>query len=292
MVKEIKLFQCTQKENYKIPDSLLNELEINYIEANYETDKMVALARKVREYKAAKYCCLPFCHTVEAEAFGSSIIIDNEEGNRISKYAINGENEFDKITALDLSKGRISKVLESVKILKDQGEKVCLNIMGPMSIAMSIMDSQLFYRSIRRDEKKVIKLLEIIEESIVLFIIKVTSLGVDVISFADPTGTLDIVGPRVYKEISGRSTYRILRKIENQLGETLVHICGKTSTSLEAIGLLSTEEIKIDGDSYEDKINRISTERDDVKFIGHWCMKLNKVHSQFNIFKCNLLMEP
>jgi len=250
---------------------------------------MVALSKKVKEFQGTNYCFLPFCHTVEAEAFGSSVIIENEAGNRISKYAINGRDEFYKIKKADLSSGRISKILESIVILKDQGEKVCLNIMGPISIATSIMDSQLFYGSIRRDKDSIIKLLEIIEDTIVEFIIKAASLGVDIISFADPTGTIDIVGPKVYKDISGKSTYKILKRIENQLGDTIVHICGKTSTSLEAMGLLETEQIKVEGNSYGEMLDRVRREREDVKFIGHWCMKLDKTYSNFNIHKCILI---
>ncbi len=288
-MKDIKIFQCTGNENDKIPDTLLNDLGISFEEANYDTHKMVALSKKVKEYQHTYYCFLPFCHTVEAEAFGSSVLIDNEAGNRISKYAINGRDEFYKIRKIDFSSGRISKILESAHVLKGQGEKVCLNIMGPISLATSIMDSQLFYGSIRRDKDSIIKLLDIIEDSIVEFIKSAVSLGVDIISFADPTGTIDIVGPKVYKEISGESTYKILKRIENKLGDTVVHICGKTSTSLEAMGLLGTEEIKMEGNSYGEMLDRVRREREDVKFIGHWCMKLYKTYSKFNIYKCILI---
>lgn len=288
-MKNIKLLKCIGNENDKIPNTLLNELGFHYEEANNNTMKIIALSKAIKEYNHTNYCTLPFCHTVEAEAFGSSIVIDNNVGNHIVKYVINEKDEFDKITKIDLSNGRIAKVLEAISVLKNEGEKVCLNITGPTSLATSIMDSQLFYRSIRKEKDSIITLMEIIEDSIVEFILKAVSLGVDIISYADPTGTIDIVGPKFYQDISGKYTYKILKRIESKLGNTIVHICTKTSKSLEAIGLLEIEQIKVEGNSYCEMIEIARMNNQDIKFIGHWCMKVNKIIINDNIKKCVIL---
>lgn len=272
----VKIFKCIGNEGETIPQEILGELNISYKDANNDVDSIAILSKRLKEHNKGIYCVVPFCHTLEAESLGSTVIFDYVVGNRIGKYSIEDIESIKTIPSIDLYNGRISKVLEAIKRLKDNGEKVQLDIMGPISLVTSIMDIGLFYKTLRKDKKTINKLLELIEDNIVAFILEGIKQGVDIISFADPTGTIDIVGPKVYEEISGKSTYNILKKIENQLGNTIVHLCGKTSTSLESIGLLEIEIVEVHGSSYSEMISNISKERDDIKFIGHWCMKLDK----------------
>jgi uroporphyrinogen-III decarboxylase len=280
------IFKCVGQEVEIIPDSILEGLNISYEESNKSAHEMAILAKALKEYKNKKYCKLPFCHTVESEAFGSTIIFDQKVGNRIGKYKINDINLVEGISEIDLDEGRIAEVLRAINILKKNEENVILNITGPFSVATSIMDSGLFYRSVRKNREKINKLLEIIESSIVEFILAGVKQGVDFISFADPVGTMDIVGPKIYKDISGQSTYNILKRVESRLGKTIIHICGKTSTSLEAIGLIEVERIKAEGQDYLDIIKNIKEERKDIKFIGHWCLNLNKSNGE--IINCKI----
>ena len=280
------IFKCVGQEVEIIPDSILEGLNISYEESNKNAHEMAILAKALKEYKNEKYCKLPLCHTVEAEAFGSTVIFDQKVGNRIEKYKINDINLFEDISEIDLKKGRIAEVLRAINILKKNEENVILNITGPFSVATSVMDSQLFYRAVRKDREKINRLLEIIENSIVKLILEGVKQGVDFISFADPVGTMDIVGPKIYKDISGQSTYNILKRVESRLGRTIIHICGKTSTSLEAVGLIEIERIKAEGQDYLDIIKKIKGEQKDIKFIGHWCLKLNKSNGE--IINCKI----
>lgn len=272
----VKIFKCIGNEGETIPHEILDELNISYKDANNDVNSIAILSKCLKEHNKGIYCVVPFCHTLEAESLGSTVIFDYVVGNRIGKYSIEDAESIKTIPSIDLYNGRISKVLEAIKRLKDNGEKVRLDITGPISLVTSVMDSGLFYKTLRKDKKTINKLLELIEDNIVAFILEGIKQGVDIISFADPTGTIDIVGPKVYEEISGKSTYNILKRIENQLGNTIVHLCGKTSTSLESIGLLEIETVEVHGSSYSEMISNISKERDDIKFIGHWCMKLDK----------------
>ncbi len=270
------IFKCSGREVEIIPDEILEKLNISFEDGNKDAFKMAVLSKILRENKSRTYCTIPFCHTVEAEALGSTVIFDERVGNRIEKYSIDNISLIEFIPSIDLVSGRIAEVLKAIKKLKEMDERVCLNITGPISLATSIMDSRLFYKALRKDRETANRLLNLIEDSIVAYILEGINQGADIVSFADPTGTIDIVGPKVYEEISGKSTYNILKRIENQLGDTIVHLCGKTSTSLEAIGLLEIDRIKVEGESYIEKIDNIRKERDDIKFTGHWCLKLDK----------------
>lgn len=284
-MSKLNIFKCTGNEIDIIADEILEDLGISYEDANNNASHMALLSKALKEVNKRGYCKLPFCHTVEAEALGSEVIFSGTVGNRIGKYSIEDISSIDNISKIDLNKGRIAEVLRAISILKKDGEKVVLDVTGPISIATSIMDSQLFYKAIRKEREKIDSLLDTIGNNIVEYILEAVKLGVDVISFADPTGTIDIVGPKVYKDISGKVTYNILKTIENQLGKTIIHLCGKTSTSLETIGLLESEKVYANGQDYFQMIQDIKEEREDIKFIGHWCLKLNKGHNQIIICK-------
>ena len=270
------IFKCRGNITDSIPETILERLNISYEEANNNAFKMAMLSEALKEHKNNKYCTVPFCHTVEAEAFGSTVIFDQKVGNRVSKYSIDKTSSIENIETIDLNKGRIFEVLSSIKILKDSGEDVVLCVTGPISIATSILESRLFYRAVRKERDKIDRLLAVIEDSTVMYMLEAVKQGVDIISFADPAGTIDIVGPKVYTEIAGKSVYNILKLVENKLTNTIVHLCGKTSTSLEAIGLLEVEKIETDGKNYFEMIENAGKEREDIKFIGHWCLKMDK----------------
>lgn len=280
----VSIFKCSGNEIQSIPDSILEELSLSYEEIKYSASNIAKLSKTLQNYKDTCYCELPFCHTLEAEALGSTVTYDQKFGNRINKFAISDINLIEDIKNVDLSKGRIAEVLKAVNILKKSGENVIFNVIGPITLGTSIMDSQMFFRTIIKDAEKANRLLEIIENCIIDLILEGIRCGADIISFADPAGTMDIVGPRVYKEVSGKATYNILKKLECRLGSALIHLCGKTSTSLEYAGFLETENVNADGEDYFHMIKNMKN--DDVKFIGNWCFKIKK--KKFNIVKCIL----
>ena len=270
---DTSIFKCIGNEVESIPDSVLEELNFSYEELNRHDSNIATLSKTLKENKNIAFCRLPFCHTVEAEAFGSTVVFDHKYGNRIGEYAIKDINSIKDLNKFDLGKGRIAEVLKAISILKNDGEKIFLEITGPFTIGTSIINSELFFKSIRKDKEKVVELLKIIEDSVVDFILEGVNTGADIISFTDPAGTLDIVGPKIYRDLSGKTTYNILKRVENKLDDSIVHLCGKTSTSLEAIGFLETEKVKVEGQDYFDKILNIKNDRKDIKFLGHWCLK-------------------
>lgn len=207
-------------------------------------------------------------------------------GNRISKFYTNEIDSIEKIKPINLKEGRISEVLTSIKMLKQNGEDIIINITGPISIATGLIESKLFYKAIRKEKKKIARLLSVIEDSTVDYMLESIREGVNIISFADPAGTIDIVGPKTYNEVAGKSIYNILKRVENELGNTIIHLCGKTSTSLEVAGFLKSEKIKTNGKDYFEMIRNVKKERKDIKFIGHWCLQLDKCNNE--IINCKI----
>lgn len=267
------IFKCSGDDVYFIADELLERLNMSYEEANKNASNMAIISKEIKKENGRGYCELPLCHTLEAESLGSKVIYDHKLGNRISDYAINDISEIENISIMDIKNSRISEVLKAISILKEDGEEVILDVTGPISIATSIMDSQMFFKATKKDKEKIEKILAVIEDGTVDFILEAIKYGVDIISFADPTGAMDIVGPKVFNDLVGKSTYNILKRLEGKLGNAIIHLCGKTSTSLGASGLIETEKIIVEGQNYYEMLKNIKKERKDVDFVGHWCIK-------------------
>ncbi|MFD3157816.1 uroporphyrinogen decarboxylase family protein [Haloimpatiens sp. FM7330] len=279
-------FKCVSDEFEKIPYEVVESTGLKFPEAHTKTQYITTLSRALKEYKKDAICRVPFCNTVEAEAFGGNIKLgDYKVGPRVSQYLIKSIDDFKNIKEIDFTKGRIGEVLKSIEKLRQAGEIVCLNVEGSFTIVSSLMEPRVFYKALRKNKDEAEKLLKVVEDSIVKYILEGIKRGANIISYGDPVGTIDIVGPKVYKEVSGKITYNILKRIEDKLECSIVHLCGKISTSLENIDLLQVEPIKYDDSlTYgEALVTLINKNNNNVKFIGHWCIKRSPVKKKENV---------
>lgn len=268
-------FKCQGDNLEEIIGQISESLGISFPEVHENSKEMAILAMEMRKYTNNTISIVPFCTTVEAEAFGGKIKLgDRNVGPRVEGYLFSSVKELENIKKIDLSKGRIKQVLDCVDMLSRAGEIVSLNVEGPFTIAASLIDSTIFYRGIRKERAIVDNFLRVIEDSIEKYIIEGARRGVKIISYGDPVGALDIVGPRIYEELSGKSTYNILKSLEDKLEGALIHICGITSTNLEEMGLCEARKIEFEGQfTYGEAIFKVIEEMKDIKFIGHSCIK-------------------
>lgn len=277
-------FKCVGDNLEEIPESIEIETGLKFPEVHTKGEYMATISKALREYRKDMVCRLPFCNTVEAEAFGASIKLgDSKTGPRVKNYRFNSIEEIEAITAIDLNKGRIKEVLDAADTLSKKGEIVTLNIEGPFTIISSLIDSTTFYKAIRKNRDIVDKVIEIIEESIMEYALEAVKRGVKIISYGDPVGALDLVGPKVFKDISSKSTLRILKGLEEKIDGVLIHVCGKASSALENLEMCSSERIEYDNNlTYAEGMLSVLKERKDCKIIGHACIKRTSLHLKDN----------
>lgn len=180
MIKGI--FKCSGNENQSIDQELLDNLGYSYKEANLDSQKMLELARAQKNQLKKDYLMLPFCHTVEAENLGSEIIYDNLLGNRIKSYKVKTLDDLKDLEKLDFQAGRLAQVLKAVKLGKEEGEILVVNVTGPITLITSIMDTGLFYKILRKNRKELELALDLIEKSLVDYILRLVELEVDYIN--------------------------------------------------------------------------------------------------------------
>jgi uroporphyrinogen-III decarboxylase len=236
---------------------------------------MAMLAKEIRAYKSDTMARIPFCVTVEAEALGGDIQLgDVRIGPRVRDYKFESVEEMQHMGKMDLESGRIKEVLDCVDLLNSQGEVVALSVEGPFTIISSLIDPMNFYKGIRKNKEALNKIISMVEDNIVKYIIEGLKRGARIISYGDPVGAMDIVGPKMYEEVSGKASYNILKRVEPHLAVAVVHLCGKTSTALVKLGLADTIPVEFPEDmKYGEAINSVLKERDGIKFIGHSCIK-------------------
>ncbi len=274
MEHEIK-FKCISDHLEEIPKEIVERLGTTFPEAHMKVEPMCALAKALRENHNDTVSMIPFCLTVEAEALGADIKMGDEKiGPRVGEYAFQSIEELKNLKEIDLTKKRIKEVLEAVENLSKQGETVALAVQGPFTIMSSLIDPRLFYKAVRKDKESVEIFMKVIENSIVKYIEEGAKRGAKIISFGDSAGTIDIVGPKIYKEYSGRYSYNVLKKIENKLGDSILHLCGITSVSLDKGEFIKSTPIEVEENiTYGAALEKIIDQRKDVKIVGHYCLK-------------------
>jgi uroporphyrinogen-III decarboxylase len=278
-------FKCVGDNFEAIPESIVKEKGLSFPKAHTNRDDISLLAKELKEHRKDTICRIPFCVTVEAEGFGANIKLGNEKtGPRVDGYIYNSVEELDHIKEIDLTKGRIKEVLNAVEIIKKQGEIACLNVEGPFTIICSLIDPMIFYRGIRRNREIVDKFIRVIEDSIVKYILEGIKRGADIISFADPVGSMDIVGPKMYKDVSGKISLNILKRVQPSLNNTIIHLCGKTSTAFQEIGFCESAPVEFDKNlTYGEAILEILEKNNDIKILGHWCIKRTPIKKRESV---------
>ena len=268
-------FKCEGENLEQIPEIIVENTGITFPEAHKDKCQMARLAKEIRAYKNDTMARIPFCVTVEAEALGGDIQLgDAKIGPRVRGYSFENVEDMQHMNEMDLESGRIKEVLDCVELLSSQGETVALSVEGPFTIISSLIDPMNFYKGIRKNKEAVTKIISVVEDSIVKYTIEGLKRGAKVISYGDPVGAMDIVGPKMYEEVSGKSSYNILKRVEQHLDGAAVHICGKTSTAFVKLGFADTIPVEFTEDmKYGEAINTVLKERSDIKFIGHRCIK-------------------
>lgn len=272
---KINDFKCTYVNSVGISNKITEKLNLTFPEAYLNYESMVKLSLEIRKQENASYCELPFCHTVEAEAMGGIINLGNGEyGPRAKSYICDTVEDLINLPSIDFDKGRISEVLKACKVLKEEGENVALMISGPFTILNILMDTTLVFKALKKEKEKMKIVFDKFQKELLRFIEKAIDSGVNIISYADSSGALNIIGPKNMEYMVDNFTYPFLKEAEEIVrGKAQIFLCPKISLSLIGTEKAVWNDILIQGNKkYVDACLEV---KDKAPMVGQMCIKNN-----------------
>ncbi|MEG0371362.1 MAG: uroporphyrinogen decarboxylase family protein [Clostridium sp.] len=263
---------------------------LQFPEAYKHWDSMALLSKQIKKHNKSSFCKLPFCHTVEGEALGGSINLGDENiGPRVKEYICKNSEEILDLPGIDYSKGRISEVLKACKYLRENNENVVLYISGPFTIMDALIDPIHIYKSFRKNPKLIKDIFDKFQNELLRFIKEAQRVGIDMISYADSSAGVGILGPKLSREVVEKFTYPLLKRVESIINdETIFILCPKTSFALIGTGTAVWKDIHLKAPTkYSEACIEVIGK---TKFVGQTCINNKEFELKSGIIKTlNLL---
>lgn len=232
-----------------VTNELMRRANIFLPEAHKDAEEMAALARAVYDSGCFDNYGVPFCMTVEAEAMGARVDLGSIEYEpHVVEYAIESSSQWRELRKIDLRKGRGGVVIDAIAKLKALGNEVPIigNLTGPVSTASSLLEPTTFYKEMRKRSSDVHEFMSFITDSLITFGKAQAEAGADVIAISDPSGTGEILGPKLFEEYTVRYLNLILDALAETGIKTIVHICGQLRSVYENIDKLRSNALSFD----------------------------------------------
>ncbi|MCF6157686.1 MAG: MtaA/CmuA family methyltransferase [wastewater metagenome] len=215
-----------------------------------DAEKMATLSVAMREKTGVENIGIPFCMTVEAEALGGEV----EDGDEttipgIVNYPLQSVEQWRDLKRLNPYKdGRLPTILKCTSILKQKvpDTPVVGNLVGPLSLATSLIDAAILYKAIKQYPKDVHNLLKFLTDNSIEYGKALVRNGTDLIVIADPSATGEILGPVLFKEFALPYLNDITTSMHMLGKPVIVHICGDIRSICKPLRELSSECISID----------------------------------------------
>ncbi|MDR3270422.1 MAG: ASKHA domain-containing protein [Peptococcaceae bacterium] len=259
------VFPCTGIDDRVLPEAVLAKGAL----AHRDIPTMLWSARVTAALEKQSFLRLPLSQTIETQSYGAELTWS--AGTPLSSgYIFTQAAQLSALSREAFNAWPVQHVLKCIR--QARGEKIILDIAGPFSILGGLIDPTALIRAAITEKALVGEALAHIEDFLVQYIEAALAAGVQVISLADPIGVMEIVGQRMYKEISGRTLYAVLKRVYPALDHALIHLCGKTSASLQKTGWIVLKPRRISKDrDYRETLFELAEEKN-IRLAGHHCI--------------------
>ncbi len=230
--------------NSTATQSQLEASGLSLPEVHQKAEPMFQLALEAINLLGFDAVRVPFCQTIESEALGCQVdykdFIPRTEG---SLYQLDDIPRFPKDF---LSRGRIPELIRAVTLLKREvGDQALIlgGVVGPLTIARSLLDSVPLLKASLRTPEKLRPFLDVSNQAAGLMAKALIEAGVDAIVIEDMAASPDLINPKTYKTMVFHDQQQLIQTIP---GPVILHICGNVSLIAEEMaqtkaGILSIE---------------------------------------------------
>jgi len=220
-----------------------------FVDVHHDAVAMADVASQVYDSACFENYGVPFCMTIEAEAFGAEVVFGSDTVEpHVSGYCIDSVSQWQELPKVNHNQGRSAVVLEAIKILKSKNENVPIigNITGPISTASSVMEPVDFYKELRKKKSDAHAYMDVITNSLVDFALLQIEAGADIIAISDPSGTGEILGPKFFDEFAVPYLNRIVEAAAEKGVPAIVHICGQMKNVYAQVNKINSAALSFD----------------------------------------------
>lgn len=239
-------------------------------EVHRDAVKMAVLSAAMHDESGFENVGIPFCMTVEAEAFGGEV----EDGDETTtpgmvQYPLDSVSQWKNLKELNPYRdGRLPTILECTRILSEKfpHTPVIGNLVGPLSLATSLIDASLLYKALRQEPEEAHQFLAFLADNSIKYGEALIQNGADSIVISDPSSTGEILGPRLFGEFALPYLNKMVAVFHSLGKPAIVHICGDVSPLYTLLGKLGSKCISVDSLV---NIRKLKTEITGKKLMGN-----------------------
>lgn len=182
-----------------------------------------------------------------------------------------------KVLEIACSSGTMKVTMDCIE--NAQTESIMLKVQAPFSALMMLIGSNRTFKWICAYPQEMHHALRTLTERTADFCIEAISKGMSIISLADPSGMLELLGEKRYKEFCAFYALLLIRKLNPYLDNAVVHICPRTSLVLEKLQLIHADMRHYETENYANAVLELS-KQSGVRVLGHRC--INAEYSRDN----------
>jgi MtaA/CmuA family methyltransferase len=190
---------------------------------------MLRLALAMQEATGFDGVAMPFCMTVEAEAFGAEIDLGSGTSQPRVRGTILADDGSGDLRQPDWRAGRAAIVLEAMAAARAERPDVAIlgNLVGPFSLLGSLADALQVLRWTRKSPETVDRHMSHLTSRLLEFGRLQIAAGAEVVCIADPTATGEILGGPRFRACVLPHLARLVQGLKDSGARVIVHICGR-----------------------------------------------------------------
>ena len=202
--------------------------ETTWPRSHVQQQAMGDLALAMQDASGFDNLALPFCMTLEAEAYGAQVNF----GDAVTQPRVTGPilppDGSGRLPIPDFRSGRPAMVLGVMGRLKAERPEVALlgNLAGPFSILGELVDARQLLKWTLKRPQEVRNHAERIAADLIEFGKLQVASGADAVCVAEPTATGEILGGELFREFALPWLNRIADELQAAGVPVIVHICG------------------------------------------------------------------
>lgn len=246
-------FTCTGNQIEQDVIEACSVLNFSRHQAETTATAMAQTAAYIRSHHQHVLCYVPFNNIIEASAWGA--VLKQPQGHlgfRISTPAYTRPEDLLAVPEPQWQKGIGGTVLQSLEILKRQGEFLSLHVLGPFTVLTMLVDLSTCFKAWRTKPTIFWQVLSRLSKSICLYSQQAAQAGAAIISYADPLNAVMILGPKRFNELAEHHTLPFLQSLWVSVQRySILHLCGHLSSDLEASSLGHSTPLQTADSTYD-----------------------------------------